>query len=127
MNQRQTRQRAAIAGVFHFQGGPLSAAEVLAAARRESPGLGAATVYRALAAMLQDGSLTAVHLPGHAPRFELSGKAHHHHFHCRACGKVFELEGCAAGVQALAPAGFRVDHHEIVLTGLCAACGPPPR
>jgi Fur family ferric uptake transcriptional regulator len=125
--QRRTRQRAAIAAVFTPQAGPLSAGEVLNLARMRSPGLGAATVYRALAGMLEEGQLSVVHLPGQAPRYELAGKAHHHHFHCRLCGRAFELEGCADGLHSLAPAGFRVEGHEIVLHGLCPGCaaGPP--
>lgn len=122
-HQRHTRQRAAIAGVFDSRGGPLSAMEVLGAARRAVPGLGAATVYRALSNLLEEGVLTVVHLPGQAPRYELAGKGHHHHFHCRGCGRVFEIDGCAEGVQALAPPGFRVEGHELVLTGLCPGCG----
>ncbi len=121
-HQRHTRQRAAIAGVFEAQGGPLSALEVLKLARAKVPGMGTATVYRALAAMLEEGALTVVHLLGQAPRYELAGKGHHHHFCCRGCGRAFEIEGCAEGVQALAPAGFRVEGHDLVLTGLCPGC-----
>jgi Fur family ferric uptake transcriptional regulator len=121
-HQRHTRQRAAIAAAFEGPGGPLGAMEVLELARRVVPGLGAATVYRALASLLEEGVLTVVHLPGQAPRYERAGKDHHHHFHCRGCGRAFELEGCTEGVQALAPAGFRVEGHEIVLSGLCPGC-----
>jgi len=96
--------------------------EVLELARRTVPGMGAATVYRALAAMLEEGALTVVHLPGQAPRYERAGKGHHHHFYCRQCGRAFEIGGCAEGVQALAPPGFRVEGHDLVLTGLCPGC-----
>lgn len=85
--------------------------------------MGAATVYRALAAMLEEGALTVVHLPGQAPRYERAGKGHHHHFYCRGCGRAFEIGGCAEGVQALAPPGFRVEGHDLVLMGLCPECG----
>ena len=121
-HQRNTRQRAAIAEAFEGAGGPLSAQEVLERARGVVPGLGTATVYRALGGMLEEGVLAVVHLPGQAPRYEKAGKDHHHHFCCRRCGRAFEMEGCAAGVQALAPAGFVVEGHDLVLTGLCAGC-----
>lgn len=121
-HRRNTRQRAAIAAVFAAQDRPLGAMEVLEYARAAAPGLGAATVYRALAALIEDGLLTVVQLPGQAPRYERAGKGHHHHFYCRGCGRAYEMEGCAEGLQRLAPKGFRVEGHEVVLTGLCARC-----
>jgi len=123
MTQRNTKQRTAIRQVFAAHDRPLSAAEVLELAQREVPGLGAATVYRALGSLLSEGALALVMLPGQAPRYELAGKAHHHHFHCRECGRVFELEGCLAGLQTLVPPGFRVEGHDIVLSGVCPGCG----
>ncbi len=123
MNHRNTKQRAAIRQVFAEYDRPLSASEVLELAQRDVPGMGAATVYRALGSLLEEGLLATVILPGQAPRYEAAGKAHHHHFHCRVCGRVFELEGCLSGLQSLVPSGFRVEGHDIVLSGLCPGCG----
>jgi Fur family ferric uptake transcriptional regulator len=124
--ERQTRQRAAIRTAIAAAGRPLSPAEVLAAARREVPGLGMATVYRTLGALLEEGAVVAVDLPGAAPRYEPADLTHHHHFRCRACDRVYEVPGCARGIAALAPAGFEVDGHELVLYGRCGACVTPP-
>ncbi len=119
---RRTRQRHAIRHVLERAGRPLTAAEVRRAAGRRHRGLGIATVYRTLNALVAEGFLVTVRLPGEGWRFELAGKGHHHHFQCRACGQAFELDGCPRGLRALAPAGFRVDDHEVVLYGRCAAC-----
>jgi Fur family transcriptional regulator, ferric uptake regulator len=122
MPERKTQQRDAIRQVLAAADRPMSPQEVLQSARRRSPGLGIATVYRALKSLSDEGFLVAVDLPGEASRFELAGKKHHHHFHCRDCGRAFDLEGCVPTVQRLAPKGFRVEDHEVVLYGLCAAC-----
>lgn len=122
MMVRNTRQRTAIRSVFQASGRPLSPEEVLSAAQRQVGGIGAATVYRNIRALLDEGWLAAVELPGEAPRYELAGKAHHHHFHCRQCGRVFELPECDGCVRAQAPRGFRVTGHEIVLYGDCSQC-----
>lgn len=95
----------------------------MAAARGTLPRLGIATVYRTVKAMLEDGTLRAVELPGAPARYELSGKGHHHHFHCRACDGVFEVEACPGRMSGLLPGGFRLERHEIILYGLCAGCG----
>ena len=120
--ERSTRQRQAIRNVLEEVGRPMSPAEVLDAARSKVPRLGIATVYRTLGGLVDEGSIIPVALPGEPPRYEVAGKGHHHHFHCRTCGKVFELEGCPADLSSLTPAGFRLESHEIVLYGRCSTC-----
>jgi Fur family transcriptional regulator, ferric uptake regulator len=124
--QRQTRQRDAIRGALAAAARPLSPQELLSAARRALPGLGIATVYRTLKALLAEGALHTVELPGAPARYELAGKRHHHHFHCRACDGVFEVDACPAGIGRILPGGFRLERHEIILYGLCAGCEGAP-
>ena len=119
---RKTRQKAAIRAVFERTGRALTTGEVLAIAQREVDGLGIATVYRTVKALLDDGWLVAVELPGGIARYETAGKGHHHHFHCDACQGVFELDGCIPSVEGLAKPGFAVRNHEVVLYGMCADC-----
>jgi Fur family transcriptional regulator, ferric uptake regulator len=119
---RRTRQRSAIRAVMQAAGRPLSPAEVLAHAKRAVPTLGLATIYRALKALMADGDVIAVALPGEPPRYEVGPSHHHHHFQCRRCRRVFEVPGCPGNVARLAPAGFRVDAHELVLYGRCRQC-----
>jgi Fur family ferric uptake transcriptional regulator len=123
---RHTRQREAIRAALATAGRPLGPAEVLAAARTALPGLGIATVYRTLKALVAEGWLRPVELPGAAARYEVAGKRHHHHFHCRACDGVYEVEACPAGIRGLLPGGFRLEEHEIILYGVCASCGVRP-
>ena len=122
--QRITRQREAIRGVLEESGRPMSPAEVLHAARRRVPTTSLATVYRNLRSLVDGGELARVELPGDAPRYEPRYVAdrHHHHFRCRACDVVFDVEGCPRGLAALVPKGFRMDRHDIVLYGLCSEC-----
>ena len=120
--KRQTRQRTAIRSVFDGARRPLSPQEVLRLARRGSKRLGIATVYRALNAMVEEGLLVPIALPGQPPRYEPAGKGHHHHFHCRRCDAIYEVNACPGNVSRLAPAGFAVDGHDILLFGTCAAC-----
>lgn len=124
---RNTRQRAAISRVFSKTQAPLTPQEILAAARREVPQLGIATVYRTIKSLLTGGVLAAVELPGEAPRYELADKAHHHHFHCRACERVFDINKCITDFDEMRPAGFLVERHEVVLYGLCRSCATARR
>jgi Fur family ferric uptake transcriptional regulator len=122
MEQRKTKQRAAIRLAFEDLGRPLSPAEVLQHAQNAVEGLGIATVYRNISQLVEEGWLVPVEMPGGQTLYERAGKNHHHHFHCERCDRVFELEGCVPTVRNLASPGFQVSRHEIVLYGLCAEC-----
>jgi len=94
--QRKTRQRAAIRWAFERAGRPLRPQECL--------------------------ELRVVELPGSPDRYETAGRCHHHHFHCRRCDGVFEVETCPGGFAAMAPSGYRVEDHELILYGVCRSC-----
>lgn len=119
---RDTRQKRAVRRVLETAGRPLSPEEIHEAASRESDGLGIATVYRSVRALLDEGWLEAVELAGRPTLYEVAGKGHHHHFVCDDCEAVYELEGCSTSVQISLPRGFRARDHEITMYGRCAAC-----
>ena len=120
--ERSTTQRRAILAAINVAGRPLTPEEILASAQAEVPKMGIATVYRNVKALEYAGEIAGVELPGEGRRFEAAGLKHHHHFHCRACGKVFDLTGCTGGFQSLVPRGFRLEDHEVILYGRCKAC-----
>jgi Fur family ferric uptake transcriptional regulator len=119
--QRNTKQREAIAACFASERRPLSAPEVHALACRAHPSLGIATVYRTLNAFVDAGLLVPLVIGG-ATRYELAAERHHHHFHCQACGRAFCLETCPVSEEGLAPAGFAVRDHDLVVSGACPDC-----
>ena len=123
--ERSTRQRRAIRAAFANSEGPLSAEDVVRAARRDGVEVSLATVYRSLRTLIGEGWLTAVELPGTSARYEIAGKAHHHHFQCLACERVFELEGCANVAQIRVPRGFRATAHDLAIYGSCRSCARP--
>lgn len=119
---RSTKQKSAIEEVLKLQDRPLSPLEILSEAKLNVPGLGIATVYRTLKNLSEEGKVVAVELPGQSPRFEISGKTHHHHFHCDVCQKVFEIDGCVGDFSKMIPNGFEANSHEVVIYGKCADC-----
>jgi len=122
MMERNTRQRDAIREVFDVIGRPLSPLEVWEEGRSQVARLGIATVYRTINSLVEEGWLVPVDLPGEAPRYERSGSAHHHHFRCNSCARVFEIKGCPGDLRELTPPGFLLFGHEVVLYGQCALC-----
>lgn len=124
---RRTRQKEAIQTVLEDQQNPLTPVEIHGLAARMVSGIGMATVYRSLRSLVDEKRVVAVEIPGQPPRYERANKGHHHHFVCRSCGGVFELEKCASGIRNMAPSGFVVEDHEIILYGTCGDCLRPAK
>ena len=101
---------------------PLTPDEVLEHGQRIVPSLGLATVYRNVKALVAEGWLSEVELPGGGLRYELAERPHHHHFLCRTCDQAFDVHLCPAEIEELAPESFEVESHELILFGRCEAC-----
>ena len=118
---RVTPQRRAI--LEAFTGTPtehLSADEVLARATRAVPEVSRGTVYATLAELSELGLLAAV---GNAEpvRYETNVDPHHH-FRCRLCLRLFDVEAGVPDTAALAGAGYEIERAELHLDGVCADC-----
>jgi len=123
LGQRRTRQRQVIETVIRDAAGPLTVNEVHQQALRELDNLGIATVYRTLKLLLDGDRIETVILPSGETRYEATGLGHHHHFHCRRCDLVFDLETCPVSVPTgNYEQGFIVDAHELTLYGTCPQC-----
>ena len=121
---RTTQQKQAIKGTFTTVERPLTVQEVLAMAQDQCPGLGVATVYRAVNRLVQSGWLKEVHLPSQPIRYERQDLAHHHHFHCQTCERVLDIAAPCEALAALIPEGFEVHRHDLTFYGVCGECTP---
>ena len=122
--QRQTKQMHAIREAFIEAARPLSIDELHDLASQTINTLGLRTVYRAVRRLEESGEIASVPVPGSADRYELASVAstHHHHFHCTRCDRYFDIHGCPGGLKKLVPEGFKMEDHDLTLSGLCAAC-----
>jgi Fur family ferric uptake transcriptional regulator len=95
--------------------------------RRRRPGVGIASVYRALETLTSLGLVHRVDLRSGGARYEPAEPSgdHHHHLVCDDCGKVeaFSDDRLEDAIQDVSRgASFRIDEHDVVLRGRCAAC-----
>ena len=122
---RATAQRRAIYSVFAEAVGAgkpdahLTAEEVFQQARVELPELSRATVYNALGELTEAGLLGLVEGPG--PRRYDANVTPHHHFRCRRCHELQDVEPGKVDV-ALHERGFQVESAHVLLEGLCPRC-----
>ena len=122
--QRTTRQFKAIKDAIDTAGRPLSIDEIHELASKDVPSIGQRTVYRVVRQLQEEGELTSVPVSGGADRYELTCVAleHHHHFHCTSCDRIFDIEGCPGELKGMVPKGFKLEAHELTLSGLCDRC-----
>ena len=98
-----------------------TAEEVFTRARRQIPDISHATVYNCLAALVECGLVRQVQLQRGAARF-CPNMEEHCHYYCDACGAVFDVALTADSRVMPKPNGFKVDHYEIAVHGVCAEC-----
>lgn len=122
---RMSRQRAVIARAIEVITGAFTADGLVAQLREDDPGIGQATVYRAIGALAESGWIQRVGArDGSTLYARCEGGQHHHHLVCTSCGAVTRAE-CPFGEvreSATTPEGFTVTHHEVTLYGLCPNC-----
>jgi Fe2+ or Zn2+ uptake regulation protein len=101
-----------------------TADEVHAAAHREDPRIGRATVYRALEAFVAAGVFTKASHTGVAVRYD-SVPARHHHLVCLRCDRIIDLTDerlDAVPVPDTSSLGFSVSDVQVQFRGLCRDC-----
>ena len=123
-NRRSTPQRKALLNAFIECGRPLSIQELHDITKLEVPTIGLRTIYRLVRILEEEGEIVSVSVSEQAPRYELSSVAeeHHHHFHCKACDRMYDIEGCPGNLSSMLPEGFILSNHELTLEGLCKTC-----
>ena len=124
LGERNTRQRETIVQVIQAAAGPLTVPEILERAQQTVPGLGIATVYRTVKLLSDAREVQTVILPSGETRYESAQLGHHHHFHCRVCETVYDMETCLVRVpeSRTVDHGFVVESHELTCYGVCRNC-----
>lgn len=130
---RYTDGRRALVDVLLAAGRPLTVEEILDRSARVRQ----SSVYRNLAVFEESGLVHRVAGHDEFTRYELAEEivGHHHHFACRSCGAVADVELPHDVEEALsrtldelaARTLITVEAHRLDLVGLCRDCAGPQR
>jgi Fe2+ or Zn2+ uptake regulation protein len=104
--------------------GHLTAEQLHAELSPELPSLSPATIYATLDLLDELGLVRRVSTLRGTTVYDARTDPHHHVI-CRRCGRIADIDApldAAAAARAAQAAGFRVDHGELQLTGVCADC-----
>ncbi|HEY9496999.1 MAG TPA: Fur family transcriptional regulator [Intrasporangium sp.] len=123
--RKPTRQQAAVADLLDKYGDFTSAQTVHARLREAGEGVGLATVYRTLQAMVEAGTVDMLRTDDGEAVYRACSTHHHHHLVCRDCGRTVEVEGPAVERwtdRVAAEHGFTDVTHTLEIFGTCAEC-----
>lgn len=119
---RVTPARQAVLELLQTMRKPFTAADIIGLLR--SKHFDQATVYRTLAALVEQSLVRTVSVREGVTSYEAGDLPHHHHLICERCGYVEDVQGCA--LQSLPPvtdSGFdRVTEHKLEFSGICQRC-----
>jgi Fur family transcriptional regulator, ferric uptake regulator len=121
-----TRAQRAVLAVLDDAGTFLSAQDIHARLRAHGGAVGLTSVYRAVQALADDGSVDVLLTAGGESTFRRCGtRSHHHHLVCRRCGATVEVE--APGLERWLTAVARthrydVESHTLEVVGVCPRC-----
>ncbi len=125
-----TPQRRAVLEALRASHDHPTAADVYERVRGECPGIGAATVYRSLAFLVNAGYASELRLERGAARFD-ANTTRHDHLICDRCEKTIDVEALASplelatdlGLRELADrSGFTITAYDLRLRGRCPEC-----
>jgi Fur family transcriptional regulator, ferric uptake regulator len=121
-----TNARLTVLRVLEAVGGHITSAELLERVNAADPGIGRASVFRALDVFSRLAIVRPTYVEGSAaPIFVLLPGGHHHHIICTVCNRVIEFDDCrlaALNAELETRYGFQLSGHLLEFFGLCANC-----
>lgn len=126
---RVTAPRTAVLMAVSDSSGHLDADTLRERAQRITGRLSVQATYNVLHALTDAGLLRCTRIPGHPARYETERHDNHHHFVCRGCGAVRDVEctvGAAPCLEPRLPARYDTQEAAVTFWGLCPDCAVPP-
>ena len=123
--ERVTRQRLVVADALSALGRQVTAQDLYERLRGRERGIGRATVFRTLEALVAAGVARRLEQDGHVYGYVACRPEHHHHLACERCGRVEEIGEAyirPVAERVAADLGFRIDDARMDFYGLCARC-----
>ena len=123
--RKPTRQQTAVADLLDKIDDFTSAQTVHARLREAGEGVGLATVYRTLQAMVEAGTVDVLRTDDGEAVYRACSTHHHHHLVCRECGRTVEVEGPTVERwtdRVAAEHGFTDVTHSLEIFGTCGQC-----
>lgn len=122
---RVTAQRMAVLSAVDELPGHPDVEAIRTRAQQVTGQLSLQATYNVLRVLTEAGMIRCTQIAGLPARYEPERKDNHHHFVCRVCGDIIDVE-CAVGaapcLDANLPASYRIDEAAVTFWGTCERC-----
>ncbi|MFF4352621.1 Fur family transcriptional regulator [Streptomyces sp. NPDC001530] len=122
---RVTAQRMAMLMAVYESAGHLDADTLRERAQRVTGRLSLQATYNVLRALTDAGLVRCTQIAGHPARYEVERHDNHHHFVCRDCGTIRDVEctvGAAPCMEAQLPEEYDIQEAAVTFWGVCPDC-----
>jgi len=89
--------------------------------KTNNPSLSKTTVYNALDALQKNGIIQAITISGSELRYDIPHDMHHH-FYCKKCGKIVDIDISCPNVKKMSDFGHKVEEIHGYIKGICKQC-----
>lgn len=127
---RVTTQRAAVLTALEEISGHPDVEEIRDRAQKVTPQLSLQAAYNVLRVLTDTGLVRCTQIAGHPARYETERNDNHHHFACRLCGGIIDVQcvvGAAPCLQACLPDSYQVNEATVTFWGTCPRCAHASR
>mgnify|MGYP006281889559 CR=1 FL=1 len=121
---RMTKQRKAILEVLKNTDSHPTADKIYEEVKEEIPNISLGTVYRNLNVLHDMGKIMILDYGSTYSRFD-GNPENHYHFHCRECGKVYDVDQPVIddlNKSIEQDNSFQIDFHRLEFYGICDKC-----
>ena len=122
---RVTVQRMAVLAAIEELAGHPDVEAIRVQAQKVTGQLSLQAAYNVLRVLTDAGMIRCTQIAGHPARYEVEQGNNHHHFACRFCAEIVDVDcviGEAPCLQALLPESYQVDEAAVTFWGTCPRC-----
>ena len=98
-----------------------SADTIYSSLKKDHPSLSRTTVYNSLETLRKHGIIQSLTISGSELRYDFKTTIHHH-FLCRECGRVIDIDIECPNIGRIMKMGHRVEEVHGYFKGLCKEC-----
>ena len=98
-----------------------TADEIYCNLKQKNPSLSKTTVYNALETLIRHRIIQSLTISGSELRYDLN-HGMHHHFYCRKCGSIIDIELKCPNVEKMKHYGHEIEEIHGYIKGICKKC-----
>ncbi|MGQ9632296.1 MAG: Fur family transcriptional regulator [bacterium] len=116
-----TSQRIAILELMEGRGRHLTAKDIYKMVKKRFPTISFATVYNTLEKLVDVGEIKQLSIKRDVAYYD-GNVSPHHHFHCRICGRIYDVEVECSVAKKGEVEGHKIEEMQAYFYGVCKEC-----